>query len=214
MDNRGQHELVRRLDRWGVGDTNASSYVTSELKSVISPQVAGTMGSERSDLAWEEIELLFGKEANMTANAILVMVASGAVAAVGIATNAVHVVVGAMVIAPGFVPIQRIALGITARSGAWRRGLAHTGIAYAALILGAATTAVACDQDGAGDGVMIALALVPTAALMGVAIVSGAPMVLRDATLRWMLDVALVFGAGLLVFLWKRKAVHGRDARF
>ena len=63
-------------------------------------------------------------------------------------------------------------------------------------------------------GVMIALALIPTAALVGMAVVSDAPSVLRGAALRWALDAAVVFGAGLLVFLWKRNRLQSRDARF
>jgi hypothetical protein len=262
VDNRSLHDLVQRLDRHQVGSTSSSSYETSDLKSVISPSVAGQMGSESSELTWEEMELVIGKEANMTGNAILVMTISGVVAAVGIATNAVHVVIGAMAIAPGFAPIQRIPLGIVARGKAWQRGLAHTGIAYAALIAGAALTAVVLRQLGtdplgggsgylepgslasywtsitapsllaslvaatagailiASDrsvltaGVMIALALIPTAALMGIALVTGAAGVLRDAALRWALEVLIVFGMGLLVLLWKRNRLQSRNARF
>jgi hypothetical protein len=262
VGNRSLHDLVRLLDRRAVGGTSSSTYTTSELTGVVSPSVAGTMGTESSDLTWEEMESVIGKQANMTANAVVVMVISGAVATLGIATNAVHLVIGAMAIAPGFAPLQRIARGIVARSGAWRRGLAHSAVGYAALILGAAIAAlllrvletdplgggsgylepgslvsywtsvtvpglltslaaavagailIASDRSVLTAGVMIALALVPTAALIGVGLVSASPEVIRGAALRWTLEVAMVFGAGLLVFLWKRNRLQRRDARF
>jgi hypothetical protein len=259
VSNRSLHDLARRLDRHQVGSTSASAFGTSDLKSVISPSTAAQIGRETSDLTWEEMESVIGKEANMTGNAIMVMAIAGVLATVGIATNAVHLVIGAMAIAPGFAPIQRIPLGIVARGGAWRRGLSHTAIAYAALIAGAAAAAlllrgIGTDPLGGGSGylepgsltaywtsvtpasllaslvaatagailissdrsvltagVMIALALIPTAALIGIGLATGSSDVARDAALRWALEVGLVFGAGLLVLLWKRNRLQDRD---
>ncbi|MBM3492617.1 MAG: hypothetical protein FJX68_19690 [Alphaproteobacteria bacterium] len=48
------------------------------------------------------MELVIGKNSNMTGNALLVMLAAGVLAAIGIATNALHIVIGAMLIAPGY----------------------------------------------------------------------------------------------------------------
>jgi hypothetical protein len=262
VSNRSLHDLAQRLDRLQVGSTSTSSYETSDLKSVISPSTAAQMGKETSDLTWEEMESVLGKEANMTGNAIMVMAIAGVLATVGIATNAVHLVIGAMAIAPGFAPIQRIPVGIVARGGAWRRGLSHTVIAYATLIAGAAAAAIvlrgmgtdplgggsgyvdpgsltsywttitpasvlaslvaatagailiASDRSVLTAGVMIALALIPTAALIGIGLVADAPSVLRDAALRWAIEVAIVFVMGLLVLLWKRNRLQSRNTRF
>jgi hypothetical protein len=262
VSNRSLHDLAQRLDRLQVGSTSTSSYETSDLKSVISPSTAAQMGKETSDLTWEEMESVLGKEANMTGNAIMVMAIAGVLATVGIATNAVHLVIGAMVIAPGFAPIQRIPVGIVARGDAWRRGLSHTVIAYATLIAGAAAAAIvlrgmgtdplgggsgyvdpgsltaywttitpasllaslvaatagailiASDRSVLTAGVMIALALIPTAALIGIGLVAGAPSVLRDAALRWAIEIAIVFVMGLLVLLWKRNRLQSRNTRF
>jgi hypothetical protein len=49
---------------------------------------------------------------------------------------------------------------------------------------------------------------------MGIALVTGAAGVLRDAALRWALEVLIVFGMGLLVLLWKRNRLQSRNARF
>lgn len=66
---------------------------------------------------------------------------SGVLAAIGLATNALHLVVGAMLIAPGFEPIVRFSMGMVSRNQGWRRGLMQTAQTYAALLLGAAITA-------------------------------------------------------------------------
>lgn len=140
-----------------------------------------------------------------------------------IATNSLHLVVGAMVIAPGFQPLVRVGLGVVGGSPAWRRGLLDTAKGYAALVPAAGLTALllramGTDPLGSADGgylpsgalvrywdgvtlnativtiaagvggalliaanrsvltagVMIALALVPSAALVGVVLTATA----------------------------------------
>jgi uncharacterized membrane protein len=86
------------------------------------------------------METVIAKESNMTVNALIVMAISGVLAAIGLSTNALHLVIAAMVIAPGFEPISRIALGAVSGSRAWQRGLSHTIQGYATLFIGAAAT--------------------------------------------------------------------------
>jgi hypothetical protein len=142
ITNRALPELLRRLEHRGIGTTALGSFSTSEPISVTSSSFAPDIASDVSDATWEEMEVVIGKNSNMTISGALVMAIAGMLATIGLATNALHIVVGAMLIAPGFQPIVRVALGIVGRSGAWRRGLADIGRGYLALGAGAAVTAM------------------------------------------------------------------------
>ena len=253
---------MRLLAAHGIGTETGTSYTTSEPVSMVSSSHAASIVRDTSESSWEEIERMAAKESNMTANALLVMALAGMIAAVGIATNALHVVIGAMVIAPGFQPISRIGLGLVAQSPAWRRGLWDTLRGYAVLVAVAALTSLLLDvlgepalgggasylQPGAlvsfwmtndetsflvtlaaatagvvlvatnrsvlTAGVMIALALVPSAALVGMALVQGATEVAGDAAARWLVDAVLLFGVSIAVFGWKRARVHRRPLMY
>jgi uncharacterized membrane protein len=81
------------------------------------------------------------RESNMTADAMLLMAISGVLAAVGIATAALHLVIAAMVIAPGFEPLVRVALGTVAGGRRTRlRGLLDSVKGYTAMLAGAIAT--------------------------------------------------------------------------
>jgi hypothetical protein len=259
VKDRGLAALMLLLAKRGVGRSDEMSLSTSYPASIVSPQAATDLGRETSDATWEEMETELGRESNMTVNALLLMAGAGVLATVGLQTNALHIVIAAMAIAPGFGPILRFSLGIVARSAAWRRGASHTALAYLTLITAAAATTVllrATGLQGIGSrstylpeeslypywssfsvpgtiaslaagiggavlvatnrsvltaGVMIALALVPTAALVGVALASGAPDLAGRAAARWAAEVAIVAVTGLLVFAWKKRQVHRRD---
>lgn len=104
----------------------------------MSRQHRDTISNDDSESTWEEMEMSIAQDSNMTANGLLLMVGAGVVAVVGLVTDAIHIVAGAMVIAPGFEPITRIALGVVAKSrGVWVRGVVHTTQAYLALVVGA-----------------------------------------------------------------------------
>ena len=59
-------------------------------------------------------------------------------------------------------------------------------------------------------GVMVALALVPTATLAGMGIVGGDFVVALTAAGRWLLDVMLVLLVSAAVFAWKERTVQRR----
>jgi uncharacterized membrane protein len=195
----------------------------------------------------------------MTVNGLAVMSLSGVLAAIGLSNNALHLVIGAMVIAPGFEPLTRISLGAMAGSrSVVRRGLAQTFAGYLALMLGAALAillmrllgkwppgtessylppmqllpywssiegssiivSVAASIGGAvliaanravlTAGVMIALALIPSAAMIGMAAASLDVAMGLKGLLRWAIEVALVLGLSAVVFAWKRHRTHRR----
>jgi hypothetical protein len=256
--NRSMADVCRFLADEKVGLNGSSSLSTSEPTSLVQSSAAEAIARDSSEVSWEEMELTIGKASNMTLNALLVMFVSGVIATIGIATNALHLVMGAMMIAPGFMPIVRMSLGIVGESGAWGRGLTDILKGYAGLVLGAAgATAllIALGKPPLGEepsylpagtlisywtsitapsvivslvsgvvgtilittgrsvltaGVMVALALVPGAAITGMGAITGNLDASIGGASRWAIDVAVVTIAALLVFGWKRAAVHKR----
>lgn len=252
------HALMRLLDRQGLSTSAASSTRTSQPLSVVAASQAGMIAGDSSEATWEEMELTIARESNMTADGLLLMASAGVVAVIGISTDALHLVVGAMVIAPGFEPISRIALGAVAGSGTWRRGVAHTAQGYLVLTLAAWVTAlvlraigvpplggeaaylpagvltsywssitapgllvstvagatggllIAANRSILTAGVMIALALVPAAALAGMALSVGDLALFGKGLLRWFIEALIVGLASALVFAWKRARVQRR----
>jgi uncharacterized membrane protein len=252
--------LMRLLDDEGVGQRAGASFSTSEPVSVVSSACSAVIVRDTSEATWEEMEAVIAKNSNMTANALLVMGIAGVIATIGIASNALHIVIGAMLIAPGFQPIVRVALGVIAGNAAWRRGIVDTLGGYAALAVGAAATAlflqalgksplgseasylpsnalmsywttitltsvvvtsvagvagailVATDRAVLTAGVMVALALVPGAAIAAVAAAAGDFGLAALGALRWLIEAGLVLLAALLVLSWKRRRVHRRPA--
>lgn len=118
------------------------SIATSEPISLVSAPHAAHLLRESSEASWEEMEQLIAKESNATTNALLVMACAGAFAAVGIATDALHLVVAGMLVAPGFEPLARISLGAAAGGRSVRRGLIDTAKGYLALLAGALLAAI------------------------------------------------------------------------
>jgi hypothetical protein len=250
---------VLRLPTLGdLGRSDAVTVTTMEVASVVAPSALAAVSRGRSEASWEEIETTLAKESNMTLNALLVMALVGALAAIGIAFNTLHLVIAAMVIAPGFEPLTRSVLGAVNGNPLWRIGLRDTVLGYAALVVGAAVAAgvlaaaghapiatepsylprvlmsywtnpdlpsilasavagvagalvIAMNRSLLTAGVMIALALVPTAAIVGMAIPFGETGLAAKAALRWAIDAALVLVTAWAVFLWKRSSVQKRD---
>lgn len=255
------HKLMVSLDRLGIGSDSNSSFVTTHPLSIVSTSHASAITTDTSEATWEEIELEIGHESNMTPNGLLLMCCSGVLAAVGITMDSLHIVVGAMIIAPGFEPISRISLGAVAGGKGWRHGAKDTIKGYAALMAAAGitslvlqmvsipltgkssylpsgvlieywtkitaagliTTALASiagavllvsDRSVLTAGVMIALALVPAAALIPMALVSGEPGLAIAASFRWSIEFIGVLMFSALLFLWKRSSVYKRKTRF
>jgi hypothetical protein len=143
VTNRALLPLIRLLDESGVIQEDGASVSINEPAGLISLSVQEAIESDESDIVWEEMEFSILRESNMDVNGMLVMITAGVLAAVGVATGAVHLVIGGMVIAPGFKPISRISLGLVARGHeSWRHGVQDTFKAYAALAAGALVAAM------------------------------------------------------------------------
>jgi hypothetical protein len=149
LTNKSLRKLIRILDSWGVAKDEGGSIAISEPTGVISYSYQDEIEKDESDVIWEEMEFSILRESNMDLNGIFVMFTSGVLAAVGVATGAVHLVIGGMVIAPGFKPITRVALGLVAGgSESWHRGLIDTLKAYSALFVGAMFAALVLRLSG------------------------------------------------------------------
>lgn len=118
-----------------------TSVTTSDPISIISKSSQKRINGDSSECVWEEMQAAINSQSVMTINSMLIMFLLGVIAVIGIVTNALHIVIGAMVIAPGFLPITRISLGIVSQYGDWKNGLTDTVKAYLALLTGAIITA-------------------------------------------------------------------------
>lgn len=245
--------VMRIADEYGLGRPGGVSMSTSEPLSLISA-TGQAHTRERGATTKEELELTMGSDSTMTAEKVVVMGLAGLIAGIGILTDAIHIVVGAMVIAPGFQPFARFVLGVVNGSRpSWAGGLADIARAYGALLAGAAAAAVLGAAFGAAPlgaglssylgagtllaywttlswtgvavgaaasvcggllmsinrtvltaGVMVALALVPTAALVPMALIAGDVALASVALVRFLVEVGLVLIGSALVFGAKR----------
>ena len=135
----GITEVQRILDRLELGDDATVS--TSEPQSVIAQSYEDQLDDETNEATLEEMAWMLRRETNITNNYVMAMAFAGGVAAAGLWTDTLHIVVGAAVIAPGFEPILRIPFGLIAmRKPRLRRGLLSTAVGYGALFLGALLT--------------------------------------------------------------------------
>ncbi|AHM62649.1 hypothetical protein D770_22010 [Flammeovirgaceae bacterium 311] len=255
-------EIMRILDGHELGEENGISLTSSEPDSMIPTQSAHSIERDINEGSWEEMEMTISNDSNTSINTLFILFISGVLASIGIATNSLHIVIGGMLIAPGFMPITRVALGICARHKAWYYGSIDFFKGYLVLILGAAATTallpvigqdplpgtasyyvpeqklvtywttvtlssllasavasiagallVATKKSVFTSGVMIGLALVPTAALIGMGAVTGDFTIVEKAFVRFLMDVGLVFFFSLIVFTWSRFYYHKRDIR-
>jgi hypothetical protein len=255
-------KLLKLLDEQGLSNSPHFSVTTTEPTGVFSTKAAREVARDTSDASWEEMEGMIAKESNMTTNALIVMAVAGMLASIGIATNALHLVIAAMVIAPGFEPIVRISLGVMANSPAWKIGCTHTLKGFVTLTVAAGLTSLALAALGkpplgseasylpagvlmsywtqislpgllvtaAGGiagalliathrsvltaGVMVALALVPSSALLGMGIASGEFQIARQGLVRWLIEVTMVLISSLVVFAWKSSSIQKRPMMF
>ena len=145
----GRLDLVMGLlDDAGLGRQSSVSVTTSSPASVASGGQMSAVVRDTSTSTWEEMELTLGRESTMTALKVVTMGMVGVVAAAGVLTGALHVVVGAMVIAPGFEPLVRVALGLVQRRRSWRDGVIDTARGYGALLIGAGACAALLSAAG------------------------------------------------------------------
>jgi hypothetical protein len=258
ITNNSLPSLLGLLDKMGITGSSGASITTSRPLSVISSSSAQLVRTDSSYTIWEELDQELNKESNMSLPTMAVMAMAGIIATSGLMTNALHLVIGAMVIAPGFEPISRAALGMATRSPSWKSGLSDTAKGYVAIVAGAmlatvvlrfwgyspantqgtylpegallsywtsisltsvlvstiAATAGAIlilqERSVLTAGVMIALALIPAAAIVGIGIATVNLSLVIAGLLRFSVDVFLVAVMSGAVFLLKFQFIEKR----
>lgn len=253
VTNAGLRDVMRLADEHGLGQQGGVTLSTREPLSLVAHGYTA-LSREEGGTSWEELELAMSSDSTMTGDRLVVMFIAGVIAATGMVSGAVHVVVGAMIIAPGFQPFSRLVLGLVNRSRSWQGGAVDVLRAYAAVAVGAVIAAAISRLLGASAldsghasylaaddlvgywstiswpgvvvgaaaaicgglllainrtvltaGVMVALALVPTAALGPMALVAGDVGLAGRAAARFSVEVCLVVAGSALVFLTKRR---------
>ena len=226
----------------------------TEPNATIPAKTSLTINEEGNDAVWEEMGAMMRQDTNPTFNYLALMALSGGVAAFGIVTDTIHIVVGAMLIAPGFEPLLRIVFGLLGDRHSMTAGLRSNAYGYLALAVSAAVMtplALALNNMGAdqlaagywanywsetkasgivtsllagiaggvivssrmkvlGTGVMVALALIPSMALVGMGLAAGLPDLALGAAGRWLVDVICVIVGGGSIMVLKRKLLHRR----
>lgn len=254
-------DLMRLLDTYDLGKPAGVSISSSEPDSLVDANKAKELDRDWIEASWEEMETIISKDSNANSLLLILVFTSGILAAVGIATNTIHVVIGGMLVAPGFMPMMRTTLGWTCQCQmVWKKGIYDVFLIYLVLIAAAALTSLLLQAFGSDplpgkadyyqltqplfkywttvtpasviasaaaslagavlivtkrsvftSGVMIGLALVPSAAIMGMALVEGDFTTMGQAAQRWLVDVVLIFGISYLFFVIVRGLRHKRN---
>jgi hypothetical protein len=248
--------VMQVLVNFGVGTEDGTALTIDSPLATVSRTSTGPALADTNESSLEEMEQIMSRAAAPTASVLALMALSGFLAVVGIAEGALHLVIGAMVIAPGFVPIVRAVFGGIARRGDVVRGVLDTAQTYAALLVGATAAGliliiighqptgtepsyqpplvavsywttitlesalvtlaagvagallIATNRSVLTAGVMIALSLVPAAALVPSALLSADVPLAFAAAARWLVDVALLSVAAAGVLVTKQRFVH------
>ncbi len=254
VTNPAADDVLDEVDRLLHGRDDFS-ITTSEPDYMISSPDFEVLDRETNEVTWESVASQFRKDSNLEFNFILLMALAGMIAGGGLWSDRLQIVIGAMVIAPGFEPLLRLPFGLLMGPRTMvTRGLAAVLSGYAALALSAAATfwvlqavdpssstelasrewirywsslspsavVVALGAGAAGAmivtagrsiltaGVMIALALVPTMTITGMALAAGDFSLATEAAGRWLVDAVSVIVAGSLVFVAKQALIHDR----
>lgn len=252
-------EFLRIMEEQNLLKNENISITTSQLDSIIAPAYSRQILSETHETSWEEALKGSLHNSNMTLNSSILMFISGVIAAIGIVMNSLHIVIGAMLIAPGFEPITRMSMGIVAKHIDWKNGGKDLLKGYFLLILGSIAGAyilIGFDKDilpgtstylPAGvllnywssitavslitsafaaiagclvvlsnknvltAGVMVALALIPAATLIGIGLVGADYALAGKAGLKLFLEIVIVAVVSGAVFLWKKSTRHKRN---
>lgn len=229
------------------------SIVTNEPRSIISAEHQKLIDRETNETFWDEMAFLLRLDTNLAPNYLTLMALAGAIAAVGLWSDTLHLVVGAMVIAPAFEPLVRLPFGLIAgpRRIAWG-GLTSaaagylllglggllatvvlravdparspdlatrawvqfwstvtpTGVLASALAAVAGAVVVSGQRSVLTTGVMIALALIPSMAIVGMGLSVGDAALAARGLLRWSVDVGLVVLLSAIVLWLKQRFLH------
>lgn len=145
--NEAVEAVVEAIGRLGIAETG--TVTIDEPNTLLAPAQREAIVREGNEASWEEMEALLRRDTNLSINYLVLMTLAGAIAGVGLIQDELHIVVGAMLVAPGFEPLLRIVFGPV--SGAWQaawRGVLSASFGYLLLALGAALATLIVLQIG------------------------------------------------------------------
>jgi hypothetical protein len=148
VPNARLNDLIGMLDAHGLGQRQGLSVSTSKVAGYVPTGSGRSIERDNNPGTWEEMVMTINDDSATSTNTLMLIFISGALAAIGLATNSLHIVIGGMLVAPGFMPITRIAVGIVGRHSTWRYGCVDTVTGYIALMTGAAVTSLALEALG------------------------------------------------------------------
>lgn len=178
------------------------SFSVAEPSAMAAPKTWETVEHESNEGLVEDMGALLRRDTNVSINFLGLMAMAGIVAAAGLISGTLHIVIGAMLIAPGFEPPVRAVYGAVFGSREEiGEGCAALGAGYAALAVGAALTVgiaalVAPDSlTGLAEKDLVAYWTSPSwsAPLIALAAAIGGAIVVTTRR--------TVFGAGVMVAL-------------
>lgn len=250
--NRASREIVNLMSELDL--LRAGAVTISEPNATIPPGSSPSLHEEGNDAVWEEVGAMMRQDTSLSFNFLLLMALAGGITAFGIVSDTLHVVVGAMLIAPGFEPILRLVFSVMGDRHSIRASLISMTLGYLSLCAAAATVLplalmfagiggeelgslewagywssilpggiatsllagvaggviVASRMKILATGVMVALALVPSAALIGMGLAVGDLSLALGAAARWSVEAGCVIAGGGSVTLLKRTVLHRR----
>ena len=120
--NDAANSVVKIVSQMGLAEEGVVAI--DEPVGLVSNARRRKLDGDTSEASWEEMDTLLRRDANPSHNFLGLMFLAGAVAGAGLFVDTLHIVVGAILIAPGFEPLVRICVGLasglpdTARGGA------------------------------------------------------------------------------------------------
>lgn len=149
--NQRTRAVLNMLDELDV--TRQGSIQMSALTNVVSRGNQQLVNRESDETVWDEMAFMLRTDTNLSLNYVSAMLLAGAIAAGGLWTDTLHVVVGAMLIAPAFEPLARLPFGIV--SGIRElvpSGLKSICVGNLAMVLGAALSTLMLEWWNPGAG--------------------------------------------------------------
>ena len=250
-------ELVGWLQDRGIGNDGKSSITVSEPSTVISKDISNKLRAERNEGISQETESFLHKPTAVDIDTYMIMFGAGIFVAAGIITDALHVALAGVVLAPGFQPIMLITYGVINKTNEWKRGIKQTFLMYFFLLIGAICTTyvltavgtsitagtssylpkagmlleywasmnftglfiaasagfigtfvVSSRQPSLLPSITIAVALIPSLSIVGIAGVAGEWELVQTAGLRWLSEVLLLLVFSSLAFVIKKIIVE------
>jgi hypothetical protein len=120
-----------------MGALDNGSLRLGEPTAMIAPAHRDEVTRQGNEASWEEMSERLRRDTNVTSNFLLLMAMAGAISTFGLVSDTLHIVIGGMLIAPGFEPLLRTVFGILGRRHGWRDGVWSSLAGYLVLAAGA-----------------------------------------------------------------------------